>query len=30
MSTAADDRIVDRNPCQVKGADREGPAERPP
>ena len=29
MNTAADDRIVYRNPCQIKGADRERPAERP-
>lgn len=29
MNTAVEDRIIARNPCRVRGADRENPAERP-
>ncbi|GAA3795334.1 hypothetical protein GCM10022226_13370 [Sphaerisporangium flaviroseum] len=29
MMTAADDRIIPRNPCRIKGADEEKPDERP-
>jgi Phage integrase, N-terminal SAM-like domain len=29
MSTAVDDRVIKRNPCQIKGASQETSAERP-
>jgi integrase len=29
MTATSEDRIIPRNPCQVRGADREQPAERP-
>ncbi len=29
MNTAADDELIRRNPCRIKGADRDDAGERP-